>query len=139
MSRCSLLSKTLLLFSVLLCMSTAVLAQYNASVQGTVLDPSGAVLPNVSVSVTNQATGVVYKSKTSAEGYYRVSGLPPGQYTVSVEATGFKKQVLKDIAVAAEAPRGLDVTMQTGAANETVNVSADAAALQTENAAVSGN
>src|SRR5690348_12648495 len=58
--------------------------QYNASIQGTVTDPSGAAVPNAKVTVTNQATGVSSQASTSTTGFYRIGQLPPGNETVTV-------------------------------------------------------
>jgi hypothetical protein len=126
-------------FALILCAVTAAHAQFNASIQGTVLDPTGAVIPNASVVATNHATGVAYKTNSSQEGFYRISGLPPGHYTVAVEASGFKKQVLENIAVVAESPRGVDVKMETGSASESITVTSEPPPLQTENSAMSGS
>src|SRR5258707_12952009 len=74
-------------------------AQFKASIQGTVLDSKGGVVAGAKVTVTNQDTGVVRDTVASAEGFYRISELPPGKYTVSVEAAGFKKYTAKDVRV----------------------------------------
>src|SRR6266702_2844030 len=83
-------------------------AQYKASIQGTVMDPQGTAVPGAKVTVTNQDTGVVRDTVASAEGFYRISELPPGKYTVTVEAAGFKKSTSKDVGFEAEQPRGFD-------------------------------
>jgi hypothetical protein len=113
-------------------------AQYGASLQGTVQDKSGAKVPGAQVAVTDQATGVVRNGTTNGDGFYRLSELPPGTYTVAVDATGFKSQVTKNVAVAAESARGLDVTMEVGNTSETITVTGEAPALQTENATLQG-
>ena len=71
---------------------------------------------------------------TSDQGYYRISELPPGAYTVTVAAKGFKQSVTKDVEVKAEEPRGLDVIVEIGAVSEQVTVSGSYEALHTENA-----
>src|SRR2546425_3317398 len=111
-------------------------AQFKASIQGTILDPNGGAVASAKVTVTNEATGVTRDTVTSAEGFYRVSELPPGTYTVTVEASGFKQATSKGIVVEAEQPRGLDITLQVGAVSEQVTVTASAEALHTENANV---
>ena len=112
--------------------------QYNASIQGTVTDPSGAAVPNAKVTVTNQATGVSSQTTTSASGGYTVGQLPPGNYTVTVEASGFQKSETKDVVVLAEQIRGLDLTLTVGGANQTVTVNgATTPLLQTQDASVS--
>src|SRR5215472_19089431 len=97
-------------------------AQFKASIQGTVMDPQGNAVANATVTITNQDTGVVRTTVTSTEGFYRASELPPGKYTVTIEATGFKKSTTNDVAVEAEQPRGFDVTLTVGNIQESVTV-----------------
>ena len=111
-------------------------AQFKASIQGTVMDPQGTAVPGAKVTVTNQDTGVSRDTVSSGEGFYRIGELPPGKYSVTVEAPGFKQATSKGIVVEAEQPRGLDVTLQVGAVTEMVTVTASAEALHTENANV---
>jgi len=125
----------LLLVSLCLCVCVAN-AQFKASIQGTVVDPSGAAVVGAKVTITNQDTGTVRDTVTSAEGFYRLSQLPPGKYTVSVEAAGFKKSTSQDVVVEAEQPRGFDVTLTVGSAQESVTVTAPTGELETENANV---
>jgi hypothetical protein len=130
--------RRLLLFAVLLAFPLSALAQFNASVQGTVTDPSGAVIPNATVTVTNQATLVGRSTQTSSNGFYNVTALPPGTYTVQVKVSGFETSTSTGVVVDAEQPRGLNVQMRTGTASETVQVTENTAPLQTENANVQG-
>src|ERR1700686_1316811 len=120
---------------VLLCLcAVPTYAQFKASMQGTVLDPQGNAVAAANVTITDQATGVTRKTTTSDQGFYRISELPPGRYTVSIEATGFRMSVSKDVEVKAEEPRGFDATLQVGMVSEQVTVSASAESLHTENA-----
>src|SRR6266568_3503645 len=123
-----------LLFSLLAVNASA---QFKASLQGTVTDPNGAVVVGATVTVTNKATGISHEAVTSDTGFYRVPELAPGAYTVTVEAPGFKKSVSNDVVVEAEQPRGFDVTLQVGAVQESVTVTAAPSGLQTEDANVS--
>jgi hypothetical protein len=109
-------------------------AQFKASLQGTVMDPGQAAVAGAKITITDQSTGVSRETVTSDQGFYRVAELPPGLYTVSVTATGFKNSVSKDVEVKAEEPRGFDVSLEVGAVSEEVTVSASAEALNTENA-----
>jgi outer membrane receptor protein involved in Fe transport len=113
-------------------------AQFNASIQGTVLDPKGAAVPDVKVSATNQETGIKYETVAGKEGFYKIAGLPPGRYTVAVEAPGFKKSLTKEVVVTAESTRGLDLKLELGAVSETVTVTGQPEGVQTESASVSG-
>ena len=114
-------------------------AQYGASIQGTVLDASGAAVPGAQVTVTNQSTKVSHETVASESGFYRISGLTPGSYTVEVEAASFKKATTPDVEAAAEAQRGLDVKLQPGTAQESVTVTETIGGLETENANVAGS
>ncbi|MFP5265653.1 MAG: TonB-dependent receptor domain-containing protein [Blastocatellia bacterium] len=119
-------------------LASAAAAQFRASIQGTVTDASGAVVAGATVTVTNQETSKSQQVTTSDEGFYRVTGLAPGRYTVSAEVSGFKKQVLQDIVVNAEQTEGVNMTLEAGQVSEAVTVSAGESAtrLQTENANV---
>jgi len=113
--------------------------QNNATLQGTVTDTSGAAIPNAKITVTNQATQVSRTSTTSATGFYVVGQLPPGNYTVTVEATGFQKSETSNVVVLAEQFRGLDLTLQVGKVSQTVTVNGEnQPLLQTENADITG-
>src|SRR5206468_9260408 len=77
-------------------------------------------------------------AQSSDEGFYRISALAPGAYSMTVEKTGFKKQVMETVAIKGEETQGIDVTLSTGEVTESVVVSAQTSEqLQTENANVS--
>ena len=121
----------------LLVVSATASAQFKASIQGTITDTAGGLVPEVSVTVTNKETGKSQQVTSSGEGFYRVSGLAPGSYTVTAEKTGYTKKVLENVSVRAEAAEGVDIVLQAGEVSATVTVSAEAASpLQTENANV---
>ena len=109
-------------------------AQFKAGIQGTVTDNSGSIVPDANVTLTNKETNQTQQTKSSGEGFYRFSGLAPGQYTVTVEKENFKKQVVENVTVNAEALQGVDVSLQTGGISETVTVTAENAQLDTEDA-----
>jgi hypothetical protein len=129
---------TLLLTAVVPFLAIFSSAQYGASLQGTIRDGSGAAVVGAKVSATNQATGVSRDTMASESGFYRIPGLPPGTYSVDVEAPSFKNQSTPNVEVAAEATRGLDVTLQPGPAQETITVSESVGGLETENANLAG-
>jgi Carboxypeptidase regulatory-like domain len=112
-------------------------AQFGSSLSGTVLDSTQAAIPNASVTLTNAATQQTQTTTSNATGFYRFSELAPGNYSVVVTATGFKKNDLEGVVVDAETPRNVDVTLQTGGAAETVEVNGDQVPLlQTSDASI---
>jgi hypothetical protein len=128
--------KALLAILLSLCAVSAY-AQFKAGIQGTVMDPQGNAVSGAKVTVTNQATNISRDTIASAEGFYRISELAPGTYTITVEAAGFKKYQAKGITVEAEQPRGYDMKLELGAVTDQVTVSASDLTLQTETANVS--
>src|SRR5258708_9272333 len=92
---------------------------------GTVRDPSGAVIPNAAVTVTNEATGVVVSLKAGDSGEFRASNLLPGKYDLAVTSTGFQPYTLHAITVELNKTSTTNVTLSVGA-NTTVEVAAEA-------------
>ena len=111
--------------------------QFGASLQGTVTDSSGAVVPNAKVALTNDETHQKLTTASSGEGFYRFTGLAPGAYSLAVEAPNFNRQVVEHIPVQAEQTQGSNVTLTPGSVSQTVNVAGEAPTLvQTENAQI---
>ena len=105
----------------------SLLAQTSASLNGTVLDPRGAPLPGASLSLTNDATGVIRKTKSDAQGRYTFAGLTSGKYTVQVDAAGFATAKKLDVAVGAGQLAELPIAMQLGNVSAEVTVEANEA------------
>jgi hypothetical protein len=121
----------------LLFAGVAAQAQFNASLSGTVLDPTQAAIPGATVTLTNNATQDKRIAISGGAGTYQFSALPSGTYTLTVAAKGFKDNVLNNVTVAAETPRSLNLTLATGANTDTVTVDADAqVTLQTGDASI---
>jgi hypothetical protein len=118
----------------LVCTSLAFAQSDLGSISGFVKDPSGAVVPKVQVTVKNEANGTERRSNTNESGVYTVTNIPAGLYTVTAEASGFKKFDALHNKLDPSALLAVDVTLTVGAATETVEVSASAQALQTESA-----
>jgi len=112
------------------CWSQAV----NATVLGTVTDASGAVVPNAKVTITETQTSVAHTLQTNGSGNYLLPDVPPGVYSVSVEASGFKKETRRDINVLVDTNTRVDVQLQPGNVTETIEVTGAPAILQTDNA-----
>jgi len=136
MSLSKLLFRVVLVFACAALFALSAHAQFKASIQGTVQDARGGIVAGAKVTISNQETGIERETAASDQGFYRVNELPPGHYTVIVEAPGFKQAVLKDVLVEAEQPRGLDVTLAVGEVQDSVTVSATPGGLETENASV---
>ena len=105
--------------------SSAFCQMTSGDLVGTVKDPSGAVLPRATVTVTNEETGVVTTLQTNGSGEYRVSNLPAGKYDISVNASGFLPYTLRGLAVELNKTATSDITLSIGA-RTTVEVSAEA-------------
>ena len=106
------------------------------SIGGFVKDPTGGVVPKAKVTITNEGTGAAEKLTTDGSGYYIAPNLPPGIYTMSAEAPGFKLYESKHNRLAPNSAVSLDANMAVGAVTETVEVAATASLLQTDSAAV---
>lgn len=114
-------------------------AQYRASIQGVVSDPTGAVIPNATVTLTDLETNAVLKSTTSGSGVYNFNALPPSRFSVVAEASGFKKKVLNNVHIIPDQANALNVQLELGDASQTVTVSGDTVpAMDTATASVSG-
>ncbi len=96
------------------------------TIQGTVRDPQGAVVPGAAVTVRNSETNGAEVLKTNQTGHFIAPLLLPGNYTVTIEATGFKKEVRQGIVLLTADVRDVDVTLQVGASTESVTVTAEA-------------
>src|SRR5581483_8143802 len=113
-------------------------AQYRASIQGTVTDPQGAVVPDATITLTNRETGQVLTATTNSNGIYNFNGLPPSVYSVKVEKPGFKQKALENVRVIAEQANALDIALDLGQTTETVTVTDATPAIDTETANISG-
>src|SRR5436305_9868736 len=126
------LAVRLAVFSLLTLLTSPALGQSTGGrILGRVADPSGAVLANVSVRITNQATGVARDTKTNGSGDYTFVEVAPGNYTAEFEQKGFKRNVQKDVTVDVNQAVTLNSTLQIGATAETVEVTSEAPLVDT--------
>src|ERR1700742_5231508 len=104
----------------------------DATVVGTITDPSGAAVPNVKVSATNAETGLVSTAVTADSGTYVIPELRIGHYDVKAEASGFKIAEQKGLVLQVGDRTRIDFQMQLGGAQETVTVEANEVRVQTD-------
>ena len=98
--------------------------QGNAALIGTVTDPQGAVVAGTKVTATNVATNVSWDTQTTDAGLYRFPTLPVGNYTVVVEATGFKSAKITNLILTVGQAVTQDIRLEVGTPTETVLVQA---------------
>lgn len=105
----------------------------NGEIEGTITDPSGAVVPGASVVATNMATGIRTSTLTTGAGLYVLSPLAPGAYSISVTAKGFQTLVQQNLTVNALSVMGLNLALKVGLSTEQVTVTAAPPPLNTTN------
>jgi hypothetical protein len=104
----------------------------SSTLQGTVHDPSGAVVPGAQIIVMNTATGLSRMLTTNGDGFYAAPELPGGDYSVVVTKAGFKKNNIQAIHLNPGTVLGVNMTLTLGDVTAEVTVQADAVAVQTE-------
>jgi hypothetical protein len=107
-----------------------------ATINGRVTDPTGAVVPGAKVTATNTGTNESRTVQSDASGVYVLPQLLPGEWMIAVEQTGFKKNVRRNITLETGAEVRIDITLDVGNVTETVDVTAEAPLIQSENTAV---
>ncbi len=114
-------------------------AQYRASLQGTITDPQGGVVPDASITLKSGETNVSRTVTSSGSGVYAIPGLAPGKYSLEVEKAGFSKKLLDSVLITSEQAQSQDVQLDVAAQTvQTVTVSAEQApVIDTETATIS--
>src|SRR5579885_1740403 len=107
------------------------------NIEGRVLDPKGAAVPNATVTAKNQATGFERIATTDSEGNYRIILLPPGTYSVKASAQGFNDKSANDVTVTVGGKTTLDLQMYVGGVTGELTVSAEAPTVETTRTSVS--
>jgi hypothetical protein len=101
------------------------------TIQGTVKDPTGAVIPNAQVTVTNMGTQVAHQTQSDGQGQYTVPTLPVGHYAVSATAAGFSAATVEDIPLNASELHRADVVLSIGKSTQSVTVTAEQVQVNT--------
>ncbi len=94
------------------------------ALSGAIKDPNDGVIPNVKVEIKNTTTNQSYAVTTDDDGRYNVSGLPPGTYTLTADASGFSRMQVTDLHINAGADSKFDLSMQVATVSETVTITA---------------
>jgi len=120
--------------------TTAVLHAQDGSAQvsGTIADPTGAAVPKATVTATNITTGVETTRETNSAGAYVLSALQPGEYTLSVDATGFEKHVQEHVILDGYQKLGLNIKLKVGSDQQTVTITDAPPMLDTADASIGG-
>jgi hypothetical protein len=119
--------------------STSIIwGQFTSQIEGTVLDPSRAVIPAAAVTLENVDSGIKLSAVTNPSGYFRFPTLPAATFKVTVAAPGFQPEAVTGIRLELGETRTVNVTLKIGAATSTVTIGAEAAAVELSDARVSG-
>ncbi len=110
-------------------LASAAQAQYRASLRGTVTDPSGAVVPGATITLTNTGTNQAMTATSDTSGIYSFNGLPPDHFSLKAEKGGFKTTTIAEVVPIPEQPNALNVQMELGGATQQVMVLGSAAPL----------
>jgi hypothetical protein len=131
--------KTKLHFLILLMLCGVLPAQeFRATISGHVLDSTGAAVPNAKIQAVNIDTNETTTAASDPSGAYSIPFLRPGNYKLTATATGFKQFVRDRVTLEVGKVAGIDITLEVGAVTESVEVTAEAALLETQTASRGG-
>jgi len=125
-------------FALMLSLSISAVAQAGGAIEGTVTDTSGAVVNNAAVTAVNVNTGLSTSRSTTSSGFYSITLLTPGNYTVTVTARGFETLKQENFIIDNEHVSAFNPKLKVGAQTETITVTDAPPALETTNAALGG-
>src|SRR5438045_1838410 len=129
-------TRTILVSIAVLFTSTLLLADVTGSITGVVHDPRQAVVTGATVQVTNVQTNVSQQATTGADGSYHFLALSPGSYKITATASGFRAYNATDVTLQVNDQLRIDIALQVGTVAETIDVSASAVHVETENTQV---
>src|SRR5687768_5685280 len=127
----------LLLLSIGLLVGVHAQSSTTGNITGTVRDPQGAAVPKAEVTVTEEKTGVTRTVSATEDGFYNVTSLLPGIYTVSTSPAGFKKSVTTGVELHVNENKTVNLDLQVGQVTETVTVTSEAAPVELRSGEVS--
>src|SRR5262245_8283529 len=131
----TLLARRSVLAVLFLSFSSSAFAQLDTgTILGTVTDASSAVLPGVTITITQEGTDVALTTVTNASGQYTFPGLRVGRYTVAAELQGFRRGVRTDVSLSVQDRRSVDFVLEVGTVSEQIVVSGKSELLQTQSA-----
>jgi hypothetical protein len=139
-SRLSLVPGLWAVFALALCLAPiTAAAQFRASIQGSVTDPQGAVIPGASLALTDLSTNLTLNGKTDGGGNYHFNALAADTFRLTVDAQGFSGKTLMGITLIPEQANTINITLAVGSTSESINVNAaEVPALDTTTASISG-
>ena len=111
----------------------------DANLVGTVVDSSGAAVPNANIEITHVATGTKTTTRTNADGQYRFNNIPTGMYNVTAAAAGFSTASLKNVDIQLSKTSTANITVQVGQVSTTVDVSEVGVVIDTTTAQLQSN
>jgi hypothetical protein len=118
---------------------TLAFAQFRGSIQGTVADPQGAVIPGATLTLTDASTNYKWTAKSNGEGIYYLQALPADTFSLDVSAAGFSSKSLSGVTIIPEQPNTLNIQLTVGTTSQSVTVNAEAVpGLDTTTANISG-
>ena len=129
----ALLGLTIFVFGEAQCFAQAV----SGSINGYVIDPSGASINGAMVTITNEQTGARTQATTTNEGFYNAINLPPGSYSVSADQSGFARLTREHVKLDVDSAVRIDLKLSVGNMAQSVTVAASAELLQSEKVDVS--
>ncbi|MFN2494184.1 MAG: TonB-dependent receptor domain-containing protein, partial [Pyrinomonadaceae bacterium] len=133
------LQAVVIVFALSICLTVPSYAQVNTGdITGRVEDQQGRVVPGATVTATNKGTGAARIATTNDAGEYTLAQLPPGKYDLIVEAQNFSKAIAKDFELNVGAKPTLNFELKPGAISETIDVTADAALIETTKSELGG-
>lgn len=126
----------LMAIAVGLLVSVTALGQSTATVQGTITDSKGAVVPSATVVIRNKATSIERTAQTDSDGHYQLAALPVGTYTIEVRATGFKTQLADQVQIEVAQTVVQNFQMDVGAISEQVLITSDVPVIESSTTSV---